>query len=110
MTWGWSHTAEAYANAQRQVESKDRRWLVEVWAEIQAAVPAAEDWQEPEYSDSRFERAKNDAEEISNEGLASAIWEWASEDRTCDNGGFNAHCCPWGCHTVPFDAIGEVPA
>ncbi len=35
---------------------------------------------------------------------ADAIWQYASEDlRTCDNGGYNAWMCPWGCHTVSFD-------
>lgn len=108
MTWGWSHTAEAYANAQRQVEAKDRKWLVEVWSEIQAEVSsAAVDDGEPEFNEAWYAKATNDAEELDDAQLAAAIWEYAEMITRCDNGGFNAHCCPWGCHTVPFDPVAE---
>ena len=103
--WGWSHTAEAYANAELQVQAKDRKWLVECWAEIQCDTGGAEEYGEPEFSEALFAKATNDAEEMDDAALAAAIWEYAQELSTCDNGGYNAHCCPWGCHTVPFDPV-----
>ena len=106
MTWGWSHTQEAYANAEAQVRAKDRDWLVVCWAEIQARRPYPEDSaMDDAFNQDLYAKATNDAEEMDDDALADAIWEFAREIQRCDNGGFNAHCCPWGCHTVPFDPV-----
>ena len=37
--------------------------------------------------------------------IIADIWQFMKELRTCDNGGFNAYCCPYGCHTVSFDKL-----
>jgi hypothetical protein len=36
MVWSWSHAAEAYADAQSQVDGKERDWLEAVYAEWHA--------------------------------------------------------------------------
>ena len=104
MTWGWSHTAEAYANAEAQVRAKDRDWLVVCWSEIQAAVSTGE-FSEDEFNEALYAKASNDSEEMDDDALATAIWEYMWELSLCDNGGFNAWACPWGCHTAPFDPV-----
>ena len=82
MAWSWSHTQEAYRDA-----------------EINAS----------ELSDSDaamiFAEAVNMIRNGFREGIDRYIWENASEFATCDNGGFNAWLCPYGCgpHCVPFD-------
>ncbi len=99
MTWGWSHTAEGQANARAQVQAKDREWLTVCWAEIQAQDSLGE------FNEALYATALNDAEALPDDVLATAIWDFMEEQSLCDNGGFNAHCCPFGCHTVPFDPV-----
>ena len=36
MAWSWSHSNEAYANAEENVQNKDREWLETVFAEWHA--------------------------------------------------------------------------
>ena len=47
--WSWSHTQEAYYNAQRNLHNRSKKWLDEVWAEWQTAqdCPAENTWDEP---------------------------------------------------------------
>lgn len=101
MAWSWSHTAEAYDNARQNIENKDREWLEVCWAEWRAAEP--KEYSEHEFNEKKYAKALVKAKKLPGDVLASDIWDKASEFATCDNGGFNAYCCPWGCHTVPFD-------
>lgn len=98
MAWEWSHTNEAYDNAYQQVCAQDSAWLEVVYAEWQVA----DGWDEE-----RYEAALSEAAILTDDVLADYIWEKMSEQRTCDNGGHNAWCCPDGCHTVPFDPVEE---
>lgn len=109
MTWSWSHTVEAYCNARRNVESRGRDWLMEVWAEWEASVEpddaepdefAGEYFNEEMYADA-LRRAADMPEDI----LADDIWRRMEDQANCDNGGFNAWACPYGCgcHVVSFD-------
>lgn len=36
MAWEWSHTPEAYANAEANIRAKDRKWLETVYGEWHA--------------------------------------------------------------------------
>ena len=86
MAWEWSHTPEAYTNAYDNLCKKSKKFLRECaveWAEHEGVKPPPAD--------------------VPKENLAEHVWTKAEEQRTCDNGGFNAWACPGGCHTVSFD-------
>lgn len=107
--WEWSHTHEAYAAAEAIIRAKPREWLEVVYAEWCASVGrgSPDDFNQRQY-DVALKRAKT----IDAEALADYIWERTSKHRTCENGGFMAHCCPFGCgcHMVPFDVANDTPA
>lgn len=103
MTWEWSHTAEAYADAEHNLHNLPVDELRIIWAEWKAKANR-EDYADGFDSD-RYDAALIDAGEMNAEQLADAIWENASEQRDCSNGGHEAYMCPFGCgpHCVPFD-------
>lgn len=51
----------------------------------------------------------NKTGQLSKDAIVDDIWERASNLATCDNGGFNAWMCPFGCdcHTVSFSTFSE---
>ena len=112
MAWSWSHTEEAYQNAYNNLENLSREDLEIIYAEICTSmkinVKARSEYITEDtnsfnetYYEYFLEKAKN---KPSGDILVNGIWDYMSEElRTCDNGGFNAHCCPYGCHTVSFD-------
>lgn len=100
MAWEWSHSQEAYRDAELNLEEQSIDWLREVLIEII----------HHQYGDYGLsfelleEHIQKEFDEWDKEKLVELIWEHAStQNRTCDNGGFNAWMCPTGCHTVPFD-------
>ncbi len=103
MVWSWSHAAEAYADAQEQVEAKDREWLEIVYAEWHA-IDHVESVS-PEFDESDYEAALVEAKRLPQDVLADSVWDHMSEQASCDNGGFHAWACPSGCHTVPFAPV-----
>lgn len=113
MTWEWSHTAEGEAAVQENINRKPREWLEVVWAEWVAAIP------HPKYgigysaelNNKKYEKALIRAKKKTDEQLAEFIWEKTSQLRQCTNGGWEAHCCPFGCgcHMVGFDTNVEHP-
>ena len=103
MAWSWSHAAEAYADAQSQVESKSREWLETVFAEWHAT-DEVDDFS-PEFNEEEYQTALLEARTLPQDSLADFIWNRMSEFATCDNGGFDAWACPSGCHTVPFAPV-----
>ena len=105
MAWEWSHAPEAYTAARTNLENVEPSELRVIWAEWKAAIPRQ--FGEHELDTDRYELALLDAGPLGPVRLASDIWERAAEYATCDNGGFNAHVCPFGCHTVPFDVDTE---
>ena len=107
MSWSWSHTPEAYANAQANVQAQNKEWLEIVYAEWESQVP--HDQGLDGFDNSKYNRAKRKAKKLPADVLAEYIWEKMSEQAVCDNGGHNAHCCPYGCgcHTVPFNLVQE---
>ena len=97
MAWEWSHTDEAYANAYANLESQSKDWLNEVYAEWEA-------WGgEEKFNSLAYANALAHAKRLPLDALVDEIWEHMFEYLTCDNGGFDAWACPFGCHTVSFD-------
>ena len=106
MAWEWSHTNEAYANAEQNLQSLDPAELRVIWAEWKASTQL--NGVEADFDTDAYELALNDSQPLGPVRLANDIWERATEQATCDNGGFNAWMCPFGCgcHTVAFDTEG----
>ena len=103
MAWSWSHTAEGMENVRQNIMAQDREWLEVVYAEWHARV-SVEDTPD-EFNEHDYQRALQHAKTLPDDVLADYVWERASEHATCENGGFEAHCCPFGCacHMVSFD-------
>lgn len=106
MAWSWSHTNQAYADAQENLSTLDRETLEIIFAEWRAA-----QWKHgaiapvsPGFSERKYKRALKHAKTMAHDTLVEFIWEKASEFATCDNGGFEAWMCPHGCgpHCVSF--------
>lgn len=120
MAWSWSHTDEAYAAVEEQLNDKAddanngdedaANWLHVVWAEW-----VASDWQNhlvmADLNLRKYElcivRAKRQGESLGYEKLTKDIWEWTSELAACTNGGHEAYLCPHGCHLLPFSVEPE---
>jgi len=120
MTWEWSHTGEAYAAVDANIHDQPREWLTVVFAEWQAyaSVPqhntpgsSASDAPDDDgvnrdpFTNGVYEKALELANTLPDDVLADDISEKTSEQALCTNGGWQAHCCPYGCgcHMVPFD-------
>lgn len=119
MAWSWSHTPEAYHAARVQLDRLKKGQLNAIYSEWKYAQRKKEiERLEQEASDrgeeldipfdaivqkELFRTSELEALKIPHDILADQIWDWMEEQSTCDNGGFNAWCCPYGCHTVPFD-------
>ena len=98
MAWEWSHTPEAYENAKKNLDSLSRETLEVIWAEwlTHNANPGGPFW------DEAYPHALEMAKMMPKDSMQYGIWEYAERQRLCDNGGFRAWVCPFGCHTVPF--------
>ena len=103
MAWSWSHTHEAYDYARNELEKLPYETLLEIDAEWQAAEYTDEPYAHtPEFNIEKFNNAMQALSLPTEDELAERIWDRANEQRTCDNGGWNAWMCPFGCHTVNF--------
>lgn len=114
MAWSWSHTHEAYVNAENNLKALDRETLVVIFAEWRASMNRKGEYTD-DFDQRRYDRAlrwASDPNNITTEGLAEFIWERMNELRTCTNGGWEAHCCPYGCgcHMVSFSTPEELAA
>jgi hypothetical protein len=101
MAWSWSHTNEAYGNARDNLALKGRDWLETTLAEWQAS--RLGQFGDYHFRDKRYPKCLAYAKILSDDSLCDLIWERMEQHATCDNGGFNAWACPYGCHTVSFD-------
>lgn len=103
MAWSWSHTAEAYGNAEANCAELPAETLREIEAEWRAYRPEASELEN--FHLGTFQDAMADLANVPADALAQSVWERASDERTCDNGGWNAWLCPFGCdpHKVSFD-------
>src|SRR4051794_20203960 len=105
MTWEWSHTTEAYMAVRTNIENQPREWLEVVWAEWVALTPDPDDRWHDRMDLRRYAKACVRAKSKAREYLVEFIQRKTEELRLCTNGGWEAHCCPFGCgcHMVPFD-------
>lgn len=105
MAWQWSHSQKAYDNAKSNLYKQSLQWLKICLAEIEAELPA----NSGNFDERTYKTYMEAFKQCDNVDLyAESIWEVMSTDiRMCDNGGFNAWACPFGCHTVPFDKLGD---
>jgi hypothetical protein len=111
MAWGWSHSPEAYANAEANLRSLPPEDLAVIFAEWRAAQSKGGVIRDTEdFCLRKYERALTWASRQDPEHLADWIWDRASDAATCDNGGFHAWVCPSGCHCVSFDSEGSEDA
>jgi len=101
MAWSWSHTAEAYEAVRLNILDLPRDTLQIIWAEWRGS--EYEDWSGWQFDNEAYEAALAEADNLPGDVLAEEIYERAYGNSTCDNGGWNAWVCPFGCHTVPFD-------
>ena len=106
MAWSWSHTQQAYAAAHENLSSFDKPTLEIIFAEWRAAQGkhGVIDQVSPQFCQRKYDRALKHAETLAHDILVEFIWEKASEQATCENGGFEAWMCPFGCgcHSVSF--------
>jgi len=103
MAWSWSHTVEAYFDARENLFDLDADTLRVIWAEWMGCPPSDDGFRyDEDFDPALYESKLAEAASIDAESLAESIWDFAEEQRTCDNGGWNAWVCPSGCHTVPF--------
>jgi len=102
MAWEWSHSQEAYDNARHNLKSQPHKWLHECYAEILSY--GGQGFHQQTYTDGL---AVLKMEGTSDKDIRDLIWLFMRDFRTCTNGGHEAYCCPYGCHTVPFDPLTE---
>ena len=102
MSWEWSHAAEAESKAYENLHNTEHDELCVIYAEIQATKANGQ-----EFSNLLYETALRFAHKLTADVLADYIWEWASNYRTCTNGGAYFHVCPYGCHMVSVDSDSE---
>lgn len=110
MSWSWSHTHEAYANVEKNIQLQPRQWLETVYAEW-CALDNEDEHDESGFNLGRYTEALAVAKSMTDMELADFIWDKTNELRRCENGGHLAHCCPYGClcHMVSFDHEGDNP-
>jgi len=107
MAWEWSHTHEGVAAACDNVHKLRRQELITIlreWSAYDREKRAEADpgYRLPATTRGLFRLTFN-PRRLVQETLADAVIERMTEHATCDNGGFDAHACPYGCHTVSFD-------
>lgn len=108
MSWSWSHTQEAYNHIYREVHNLSREHLIEIYAEWESYFAGGGSIENPPTcpddcgSDFAMTAAKQHATTLPKDILADVVWERMLQQARCDNGGFNAYACPYGCHTVQF--------
>lgn len=113
MAWEWSSTLEGdgvLANLENLPKEK-LEVLFSEWRAAQGKGGVVDDFN-PQFSKKKYDRALAYAKELSHDTLVEFIWEKMSAWARCDNGGFDAHCCPFGCgcHKVSFNVEEETPA
>ncbi len=106
MAWEWSHSHEAYAYAEERLHHLPRKLLKQIYAEWKAHTSGEEDI--GAFNTEKYDQAMKETRKLHSDVLADFIWERASEQATCTNGGWEAWLCPFGCgcHMVPFSPKG----
>lgn len=111
MAWSWSHSQQAYEDAHENLSNLDKPMLEIIFAEWRAAQEkhGAIDSVSPLFNQRKYDRALKHAQTLSHDVVVDFIWEKASEQTTCENGGHKAWMCPFGCgcHCVSFSKADE---
>lgn len=110
MAWEWSHIQEAYDNAREWVSLLSRKTLLVIlreWAYEDREKKGTLRFRKGAPKHHGF-RLPNGIRRLPKDILAERVWGRMEELRTSDNGGYNAWCCPDGCHTVSFDNVPEL--
>ena len=110
MAWSWSHSQQAYTDAEENLRNLPKETLEIIFAEWRAAQGKGGIIHDHnDFNQRKYERALKHAKTLLDDVLADFIWEQASDHATCDNGGFNAWMCPsgCGCHCVSFSPPDE---
>jgi hypothetical protein len=106
VAWSWSHSEQAYADAETNLRALSKETLEVIYAEWRAAQGkhGVIDTIDPAFNERKYARALKHAKTLEDDTLANFVWARAEELATCDNGGFDAWLCPYGCgpHCVPF--------
>jgi hypothetical protein len=99
MAWSWSHSQAAYEDAQQNLFNLDKPTLDIIFAEWRAAQGkhGVIDPVSPQFSQRKYDRALKHAKILAHDPLVEFICEKSSEHATCENGGFEAWMCPYGC-------------
>ncbi len=110
MAWSWSHSQEAYANAQANLEDLPREVREVIYAEWRAVQTRKKtDYNDHDHFDERrYQRALawvKTSDDADDTAINEFIWIKAEAQATCTNGGWEAWLCPYGCHLVSFDRV-----
>jgi hypothetical protein len=93
MAWEANITIEGYEAAKANLYEMKRDKVEIIFAEQKAE--DSEDW------DTAYESALKQAQNLDEHILFSDVWDFAENQNTADNGGFDFWLCPYGCHTAP---------
>jgi len=105
MAWSWSHTTTAYENALDNVQKLSDEKLSECYGEFMARIPnygIEDDLDEDKYSiyyDEAIDKINFNQRFL----IEDRVIDFMNDLALCDDGGYRAWCCPFGCHTVSFD-------
>jgi len=94
MAWEASMVQEGYETAKANLYKMSREDVEMIFAEQKAEAVEDENW------NTAYNEALNMAKSLDECILFPAVWEFAEEQNTTDNGGFAFWLCPYGCHTV----------
>ena len=104
MTWNWNHTPEAYDNVYYNISQLPLETLQVIAAEIRTfkqiskAIRKYYDNWDTDIYNIKLREVSNLSADI----LVDYIYEFASEQAECTNGGHEAYVCPYNCHLVSF--------
>jgi hypothetical protein len=122
MTWEWSHTTEAYENVRNNIFNLDietlKECVVEIWTYQQCVTNETSlcnllgedvpdyDFNKDDYYDIQIAERIRNSEKLDNlclPELSEIVWEFASQQRECTNGGHYALISPYHTWVVSFD-------
>lgn len=108
MPWSWSHTSQAYYNAKLNLADLGCAQLRVILCEWREYSHSSND--DERYDSFNVERYDQDlanliASPFPRQVMIDSIWDRASDNAICDEGGFSAWMCPYGCHTVSFNRL-----
>ncbi len=101
MTMSWSHTSEAYENAELNLHDLPMEDLIIIAAEWDAKDGNSIDVEKYKNRVQQLQ-AEYSADRLDSYQIAAWIWEQAVERERCTNDFGEAYMCPFRCHMVSF--------